>query len=452
MTFSTRILFIACAALIASCGRETKPNPNYQAGSSGDGGTTGGSGGSGGRDAGGDGGDSGGSGGSGGTGGMTGGTGGTTGGSGGTTGGSGGDAGSTDCDSDEECPATSPKCDDGECAPCTSSGSCEDREATPFCQATTGSPRVGECVACLEDDHCEDNDDGPYCNNNACVPCKTNSDCTDLSKPQCGDDGQCTGCTDSEACEGRAGTEICRTDAGPNRGHCVACVNHSDCTTTDAPQCKPNNTCDACTSEIACADRAGTEHCNLRAGADTFGKCVECTGATEEADCGGNSCKQSTGQCTETPRGTRTPCQSCEADTECQGNRKCVKHTLGATDIGYFCFSVQTAAGCASETNLDAQPYSVALQDTLSIDATEPNQQATYCLPPKSCEAVRAAVQNVDCEEGGVYNPSICGIASMNEGQCPMAGTGAGTCTYFCASPSECPDNKPSCTNNLCSP
>jgi hypothetical protein len=180
--------------------------------------------GTGGSDAGDAGGDGGTSGGSGGTSGTSSGSGGSSGTSGGS-GGSGGDSAViTDCDDHPDCSDSLPQCStEGKCISCSSGIACEGRGDLTQCETDLDSDHRGQCVQCLSDDDCKGSRDGDYCLNNTCVPCKTHSDCATLAKPQCGDDGQCTGCTDSEACEDRVGFEVCVTTQGPERGHCVPC-------------------------------------------------------------------------------------------------------------------------------------------------------------------------------------------------------------------------------------
>jgi hypothetical protein len=442
----THLPFFIAAVLFTGCGLETEPNPDYQAGTGAGAGANSGSGG----DAGGQGGDGGGSGGSGGDAGGDGGSGGN----GGTAGGGqGGDSSVEDCDDNTDCAASLPQCNaGGECVSCTSNAACEERGMLAHCETTVSSDRRGQCVECIEDEHCEGSDNGEYCNNNACVPCESNGDCDDVTKPQCSAEGQCVGCTGSDACEDRVGTEICQTNAGPKRGHCVACIGNNDCPDADAPQCKTDNTCGDCTDNAACSFREGTERCNLRADAETFGQCVQCTGETEDEDCTDKSCKQSTGTCTNTDQGSRTACQSCETDSECNANRKCVQQILDDSPIGWFCLPEQTVLGCASEDNPAAQPFSVLVESALSIDSQGNEQQANYCAPAKTCRAVTDAIANVDCETEGSFDDALCGIASLEEGVCLQVSAAMGTCSYGCAADHECPQNKPLCSSNRCVP
>jgi hypothetical protein len=449
----THFTVLLAALLFTACGLETEPNPDYQAGTGGVGADGGGTSGGG---SGGDGGDAGGT---GGTGGDAGGTGGDAGGGTGgiAGGGQGGDGGSRDCVDNTQCSASLPQCSAaGTCVSCSANTACADRGDLSHCETTSTSDKRGECVACLEDDHCNDSDDGEYCNNNECVPCKSNADCDDLTKPQCSPEGQCVGCTDSEACEGRDGAEVCQVTAGPTRGHCVACVAHSDCPNADAPQCKSDNTCGDCTQDDACSFREETKRCNLRAGTETFGECVECTGATEQEDCEGTSCKQSTGECTGTARGGVNVCGACEADSECQGTRKCVQQFLGDDPVGWFCLPVQTVLGCATDANLDARPFGVAVEDALSIDSTDTSQQANYCAPRTSCQALddASAVPIPGAKTCSVSED--CGLPNVNDGACIARGMPAVlTCTYRCDQTYECPADLPNCTgtgDKFCSP
>jgi hypothetical protein len=436
----THFIF-ALALLVTACGLETEPNPDYQSATGGSGGSgSGGQGGSGGSDAG----DAGGE---GGTTGGSGGTSGTTGGSSGT----GGDSATTDCDDNDECSAMRPQCSpQGNCVSCTSNAACDERDPLSHCDARPGSDTRGQCLACLEDEHCKDNDDGEYCLSGQCVPCQTDTDCTDLDKPECGNDGQCTGCTSDQACNGRDGAEACITTPGPNRGKCVACVGDDHCTNTDAPQCKSDNTCGACTSDAACDGRNGTERCNLRADAESFGQCVECTGATEDGDCDGKSCKQSTGECTGVDIGDLNPCEACDADSQCGTGTKCVKQMLGEADLGYYCFYDRaTQGGGCADTISGLKPYSQTLAATLSIDSIEAAQAATYCLPRTSCDALGDASTTVTPGVQTCSATEECGVSNVNDGACIARGMPAvQTCTYSCDENYECPADLPNCAGD----
>jgi hypothetical protein len=444
MRFSNLFLAFSASLVLVACGLETEPSSPDPAGAGGNGARDGGSG-SGGSGAGGD---SGTTGGRGGTGGSTGGTGGTsgTGGTGGSTGGSGGTGGSTDCDSDEECPASSPKCDEGECVPCTSSASCEDREATPFCEATTGSSQVGECVACLEDDHCEGSDDGAYCNNNECVPCKTHADCTDLTKPQCSDEGQCVGCTDSDACEDRDGAEICVTSPGPRRGACVACLENEHCD-NPTPQCTDNE-CTKCTNNEACSDRDGTTVCDTSSDATFGGTCVECTGSSYETCKEGSTeyvCVSLERECsnsTDHIKNGTDVCGECVSDAECMAGQLCVMQTfddptdspdVGDIEIGFFCtWKKNSGAPGAPVQCVDARPYSHVVEDIVSLDGSA----SDICtLGTYTCPALMDH-NSQDCAAAGTGSDELCGHPEApHDGFCRLKESGPPVDIYRCTTP-----------------
>lgn len=422
------LCFIVIALLLGACGLETEPNPNYQSASGGTGGRDGGDH------------DGGGSGGSSGTSGGTGGR--DAGGTGGTTGGAGGDAGPADCTRDAECPATRPQCNPaGECVTCTSSAACEGRDALPYCKTSRG-PQRGECVACLEDDHCEGSSAGSYCLDNACVPCKIHADCTDLEKPQCGDDGQCRGCTDNDACEGRTGTEACVTAAGPNRGHCVGCIDHADCS-NPTPQCT-NNECKPCSSNAACADRTGTTVCDTSDRDDLGGTCVQCT-ASSYAACGTSGgtpyvCNVLTDTCTTSLAGSAQPCQPCVADDQCRSGTICMRTRFGEADTGYHCLWRQDADGAGAPNGdcLNVRPYVGTESTWLSIEGDDP----TVCKPARTTCKAQNEFLNTSCTGPTTEGHAQCGVENVADAYCAPFNSGH-FCTIPCVSFLDCKNTRP---------
>lgn len=360
--------------------------------------------------------------------GITGGVGGA--GNGGTTGGS----PSLSCSGDTNCPSALPVCSNNECVACTAAAQCTPRGETPQCDDDVGSDTLGECVECTIDGHCASGG-MRHCVNRICEQCGTNAHCAAFATAQC-DDGECIACTSSVACADHGARDGCNLD-GPaaTRGQCVQCESHTDCPDA-APRCDGTGACMPCSGvsagNAACAGRVGNTMCNLRADAETFGECVECTGENEGTACGDNSCKQATGECTETERLRTNPCRACEADSECNGNGKCVGQMLSGRYLGSFCFPADPIGGCASRTNPLAKPYSEAGPAT-SIDG----YAADFCLPRTSCDAYFDALNAQTCAD-----PEECGVSDLPDGLCSEA---TGTCTYICEENYECPASLPTC-------
>jgi hypothetical protein len=373
-------------------------------GGSGSGGSTAGSGGfSGGSGTG-----SSGTGGTGGTGGSAGASESGTGGASGSGGTGGSDATVPECDEHSDCMNPNPECaSNGTCNACSANETCSGRPEGEICDERASSITIGQCIACISHD-----------------------DCNDPAKPQCNVDGQCGACTGDDACVGHSeGTKCDSAQGSSSQGLCVPCTANSHCTDITKPECTVARTCAACTSDAACTDRPGTTQCNLYDGAANEGHCVRCTGDNEQV-CEGNSCKRSTGTCTETPLGTRTPCQECEADSECLTGAKCVQQTFGTTPVGSYCFFADDdALNCASAGSPALRPYSRVTFLT-SIDG----QGADYCMPTTTCAALHhaamAAAGGMTCDDN-----TDCGVANLSDGIC----LASDRCSYVCTEDYDCP-------------
>jgi hypothetical protein len=383
-----------------------------------------GGGGSGGRDGGSSGRDGGGgSGGNSGAGGVVGGTGGT----GGTDGGgTDGDA-SEPCRDSSECEAEAPLCSaQGECEACVNQSPCEGRGGTPRCDIRTDSATRGECVRCTADDHC---DGGEVCFDAKCVECREHLGCVDLQAPQCSEGHACEQCTSDEACAGRASTKRCDIDEeSETHGQCVACLDHDDCE-NPLPQCGSDRTCQGCTGDGACTDRMDTPYCNTLEDASSKGHCVACTETTEAEACDAKACKRDTGTCTTRNRGSVESCGACEADSECDTNRRCVENRIGGVLEGTFCALIQ-GAGCARAADAERKPYS----DPRMLESVD-GISGTYCMPVTTCAMLNA---DLDGSVGKPCDSNLdCGsTAFANDGYC----AGEGICTYACSQHFQCPE------------
>jgi hypothetical protein len=286
------------------------------------------------------------------------------------------------------CPADEPACVAGACVECAEASDCAGRMGRPFCDTDT----------------------------NTCVQCEDASDCG-MGTPACVA-GRCVQCDDMTDCSAVAMRPFCSA-----RNTCVACLDASGCTSVTASRCNTDtNTCTACVADTDCMHLAATPVCD-----ETRGTCVQCTGDTEAARCGGNSCRRSDGVCTTTPRGSRDVCDACEADSECVSGQKCIRQMFGGTDLGGFCF-IEATAGCGN-TVTALRPYRSPTEAT-SVDGAA----GTYCLPPTTttCAGIR------DTQSTTCTTDDDCGVAGLDDGYCPLSGTAAGACSYRCSGAFDC--------------
>lgn len=208
----------------------------------------------------------------------------------------------------------------------------------------------------------------------------------------------------------------------PTSHACVQCLADDQCDSPSAAHCGTDHTCGDCTADDQCTRLTATPVCD-----EAGGSCVECTGDTEAAQCGANSCRRSDGTCTSTPRGTRDSCDSCEADSECVTGRACVHHIFMGTDTGSFCF-LDAAGGCG-DTDMTLRPFSTRTMLT-SIDGAT----STYCMPPVSttCQGI-ADTRSMSCTTS-----DMCGVAGLDDAICPTTGAGANLCNYACGGNVDC--------------
>lgn len=241
------------------------------------------------------------------------------------------------------------------------------------------------------------------------------------STPHC-DEGlsRCVACRDDDDCDAAA-PHCDRSGADPL---CIECLASDECADAETPACIAG-TCAPCAADEQCAAHAATPDCD-----EASGRCVACTRETEATRCGAFSCSSLTHTCTTTTRGNQDTCDPCEADSECAIGRRCVQHTFMGTDVGYFCFLDSSMGGCG-DTDTARRPYSTRTELT-SIDGAT----ATYCMPPTTttCEGIRDT-RSVSCTMD-----SECGVDGLDDGYCPLVGTGALACSYRCGGAFDCRD------------
>ncbi len=267
-----------------------------------------------------------------------------------------------------------------------------------------------------------------------CVECAQDTDCMDMSKPRCDTtQHKCAACEAAPECEPfslyacvSSHCVACATD-GDCMAHdathphcsatntCVTCASDADCP-DDAPVCKSDGSCGACTDDTACMARIDAQLCDM-------GTCVQCT-VMDESACSGDSCDPATGTCTTTRLHSVPTCGQCVADSECTStDDRCVDTMYGGTDQGGHCLRLQTAS-CT-------RPYTYALNaPSLSGEATENfcgfNQSKT------TCEAIHALMNSQTCPGGTATECAADGAL------CENVATQL-RCTYRCGIDADCP-------------
>jgi hypothetical protein len=105
-----------------------------------------------------------------------------------------------------------------------------------------------------------------------------------------------------------------------------------------------------------------------------------------------------------------------------------VLHTFAGTDVGYFCFLDSAMGGCG-DTDSARRPYRTRSELT-SIDGVT----ATYCMPPvtTTCQGIR------DTQSESCTMDSECGEPGLDDGYCPLLGTGMLACSYRCGGAFDC--------------
>lgn len=266
------------------------------------------------------------------------------------------------CRIDEDCPADSPKCENGanppgSCVECLVGGDCQaplnaciNGSCTQTCNGPNGCsyPTVcddaqGLCVRCIDNDQCLN---GTICVNNDCVPGCTNDQ----------------GCMEGQICTNGSCVEGCRDDSSCLDG--MICADNNcrlgcrPATDTSADTCPVEQHCDA--QSLTCADGCGTSNDQCPAG----------------ETCLANACY--------------TPCDngSCPAGDHCDNNGYCVPGCVGGEcGNNQVCDATQDALGeCVEcyegDTSVcDNSPVS-KFCDTLNRECTAKcvDQQSTfYC-------------------------------------------------------------------------
>jgi hypothetical protein len=272
----------------------------------------------------------------------------------------------------------------------------------------------------------------------------TGSGCTSCPSdfPHCSFQ-QCVQCNDDEHCA----KGVCEDNT------CVPCRAEADCSDPAAPRCS-NNQCSACIANGDCLRFATTPVCSE-------GNCVQCDGDDYEA-CGSNAtgtalvCDTLTQSCSTALEHSANLCDPCITDAQCQPGQLCVQQTYddpndtpdkGEQNVGHFCFwredSTQTNA--PGGTCANAVPF-FATRTVTSIDgaqATVCGLRATTCTGYKHYSSKPCASPADDATCGDPRFPS--------DGQCDQAATDTYLCTTPCLSELDCKPGATCSATNVCS-
>lgn len=267
---------------------------------------------------------------------------------------------------------------------------------TPVCNTNNN-----RCVGCLKDDDCSE--DTPSCDTttNTCVECKNSSQCDNNDLPYC----------------------------HMSDFVCVECGDNSACPTPDASQCDLSGSCVECSDSTHCAHLQNLQQC-------VDGTCMECTPETENMDCGNNACLPDN-TCGTTPRESLETCSPCEADHECKPDHRCVPMTFGspATHHGNYCLELGSG-NCE-------RPY-IQIAGPASVSGEPPTQYCGVNQELTTCEAVLDMLAPKTCT-----SDDDCGATNLDDGDCPLGTTRR--CSIRCSSQTQCPEGRAcSPTNSIC--
>lgn len=261
-------------------------------------------------------------------------------------------------------------------------------------------------------------------------------------------DGACTG--DKPVC--KEATDTCvecllpsdckvgvETKCDTASNSCVECLASTDCKDAKLAKCDVG-ACAKCTSNDDCAHIAGKGVCDTQAG-----ECVQCTGKNASA-CGMDQgtplvCDSLLRTCTTKKEKSAGLCQACVSDQQCKAGQLCVKETFGAPakDVGYFCFSKQSAVASADCTLPGNRPYVKTLANQTSVDG----ESADVCSLRASTCTARNQFSNKDCSTSTVADDQKCGFAPGVDSKCEAFGPSQFLCTMTCGGDVDCPAGFP---------
>jgi len=205
-----------------------------------------------------------------------------------------------------------------------------------------------------------------------------------------------------------------------NLRKCIACFDDPDCESgycvdgacvecADDLQCEPersscsNNICQPCTTDTHCAHFPSTKVC-------TKGKCVQCT---QDSDCPMGLCsfeKNTKNTCVSGLAKSKTHCQSCLSDSQCQDGYRCTPMQYPENIFhGNYCLEIAPTTATAD----CLAPYRFTLNRP-SLNG-QPAVRVCAVRPITTCEAVLSVQINPFCgtQSGGRgdKNATLCNPA-----------------------------------------
>lgn len=300
----------------------------------------------------------------------------------------------------------------------------------------------------------------PRCVAGACAPCTQHADCAGFpATPACGPAGTCVQCAADalRACGGPAPS----CDAAT--GQCLACSSDAHCLDPQNGACNlATHTCEPCTTHAQCAHLPGATQC-------LAGSCVECTAtaidACRETLAGGELrqtvCDPATHRCDRTRVArSKTLCEPCVSDLECASNQLCVDAPAGAGSK--VCQQIQIG------TMVCPRPYGTTNAPITSVDGARANV-CSLVVESTTCEAQRQ-FRNRRCgtpvspgstdDRPNTADDAKCGVDGRDDGYCVWyAPRRQYLCTTACRNNvDDCPPDAVGCsmqqhqrgTRNLC--
>jgi hypothetical protein len=362
------------------------------------------------------------------------------------------------CETDADCPETTPICDGGACRTCTGDAECGEGRHCDGDGLCADSP-----IACIDDGDCPGTT-RPYCDLNTarCVGCTRDTHCPGLGQVCDRSLGECmtpTSCNSDTDCADDRWPRC-----APGSGTCVACLADGDCDTDARQTCDTSTyTCQdfvPCVRDSDCAGRPDAPRCAL-----STGECVACL---SEADCltgTGRTCDTEAGSCIGgvacAVDGTCTAAGYARCDTriglcvDCLGSDDCV-------DNGATC-DVQNRACrppvlCDADGDCDGTPTPICDDDAgFCVEClTEDDCGSDYAVcvggvcddgPPRDGRAGSSCVTGPDCDAGGYFN--VC-FGEWDLGWAPDDWQWFdGYCSAFCDANDPCGPGSV-CLGNVC--
>ncbi len=302
------------------------------------------------------------------------------------------------CFNDDDCVGSTCDLDSNQCIDCQSNEACQAINASKC-----GAEKT--CIACENNQDCTHIEGKTFCSEGVCGACAADEDCA--NNEVC--DANlllCLACTKDADC----GSEKCLIDnTTPTNNTCVACLDNQDCTDPAMAQCTSDNQCGLCGNNGDCSHLVDTPAC-------FEGLCVACNA---DSDCNGKVCDFRIHECSTFDPGTKSICEPCVSDGECQTDQACIPTFYQGRTEGNYCLK-RKKNGCS-------RPYPA----TVSRSSLSGAPGRSYCTVNESlttCAAVlrsgsQCALQFPQCTHGlkciNSGNNHVCRVVCDDINQCP---------------------------------